>query len=112
MVYVTPKRLKLEDSAFKPALVSGWALWSKKKAFPISDHADFPKLIEFVKECRPKIVLTCHGSRFNKTLAAYIERCLRIRAYPINLIPTTLNSRIVKKQVQATLKRGLSTKRK
>ena len=29
--------------------------------FPISDHADFPDLIEFVKQVNPKRVLTLHG---------------------------------------------------
>jgi Cft2 family RNA processing exonuclease len=89
--YVTPKQLNLQDRPeFVPALVSGWALWSKRKAFPLSDHADFPRLVKFVEECNPKTVLTCHGSRFNETLAKYIEKKLGIRAYPIHLIPTSL----------------------
>lgn len=93
-VFVTPKQLNLQDHPeFVPALVSGWALWSKRMAFPLSDHADFPRLIRFVEECKPKTVLTCHGSRFNGTLARYIERRLKIRAYPINLIPTALHAR-------------------
>ncbi len=91
-VYVTPKQLDLQGRPeFVPALVSGWALWSKKTAFPLSDHADFPRLIRFVEECQPEIVLTCHGSRFNETLAHFIEKNLRIRAYPIDLIPTSLS---------------------
>jgi Cft2 family RNA processing exonuclease len=104
LVYITPKQLDLQDRPeFVPALVSGWALWAKKKAFPLSDHADFPRLIRFVEECRPKTVLTCHGSRFNDTLAAYIDRKLGIRAYPISLIPTSLRSETVKRQFQETL---------
>jgi len=91
-IFITPKQLDLQDHPeFVPALVSGWALWSKRRAFPLSDHADFPRLIRFVEECNPKTVLTCHGSRFNQTLAGYIERKLKIRAYPINLIPTSLH---------------------
>jgi Cft2 family RNA processing exonuclease len=90
-VYITPKQLKLQDHPeFVPALVSGWALWSKRKAFPLSDHADFPHLTRFVEECNPKIVLTCHGNRFNETFARYIEKRMGIRAYPINLIPTNV----------------------
>jgi len=90
-VFVTPKQLDMQDHPeFVPALVSGWALWSKREAFPLSDHADFPRLMRFVEECKPKVVLTCHGSRFNETLARCIERKLGIRAYPVNLIPTTL----------------------
>jgi len=90
-VFITPKQLDLQDHPeFVPALVSGWALWSKREAFPLSDHADFPRLMRFVEECRPKVVLTCHGSRFNETLARCVERKLGIRAYPVNLIPTSL----------------------
>jgi len=105
LVYVTPKQLDLQDHPeFVPALVSGWAMWAKKTAFPLSDHADFPRLIGFVEECRPKIVLTCHGSRFNDTLAHFIEQKLGIRAYPIELIPTSLRSENHGHQIQETLK--------
>ncbi len=90
---ITPKQLNLSSQEeFVPALVSGWALWSKRKAFPLSDHADFTSLIRFVKDCNPKTVLTCHGGRFNETLARCIEMELKIRAYPIHLIPTNLVS--------------------
>jgi len=90
-VFITPKQLNLQNRPeFVPALVSGWALWAKREAFPLSDHADFPRLIRFVEECNPKLVLTCHGKRFNESLARYIEKKLRIRSYPIRLIPTNL----------------------
>lgn len=104
MVYVTPKKLKLDDSMFEAALVSGWALWTRKKAFPLSDHADFPRLVEFVRNCNPRIVLTCHGNRFDETLAIYIERQLGIKAYPIRLIPTDFQPRTSKKKVQTKLR--------
>lgn len=105
LIYVTPKQLDLQDHPdFVPALVSGWAMWAKKTAFPLSDHADFPRLIRFVEECRPKIVLTCHGSRFNDMLAHFIEQKLGIRAYPVDLIPTSLRSKNHKHQIQETLK--------
>jgi Cft2 family RNA processing exonuclease len=105
LAYITPKQLDLQDHPeFVPALVSGWALWARKKAFPLSDHADFPRLIRFVEECRPKTVLTCHGSMFNDSLAHFIERKLGIRAYPINLIPTSLQSEDCEHKIQQTLK--------
>jgi len=94
-IFITPKQLDLHGHPeFVPALVSGWALWSRHEAFPLSDHADFPRLIRFVEQCKPKTVLTCHGSRFNETLAKYIEKKLGIRAYPINLIATSLHSKL------------------
>ncbi|MEM2129770.1 MAG: MBL fold metallo-hydrolase [Candidatus Bathyarchaeia archaeon] len=104
-VYITPKQLDLQDHPeFVPALVSGWAVWAKKTAFPLSDHADFPRLIRFVEECRPKTVLTCHGNRFDDTLSHFIEQKLGIRSYPVDLIPTSLKSEKRKNQIQGALK--------
>ena len=100
-VYITPKNLNVSSSSFETALVSGWALLMRRTGFPLSDHADFPRLIRFVEECEPKIVLTCHGGRFNEVLARYIERRMRIRAYPINLIPTRI-CKSQRRQIQAT----------
>jgi Cft2 family RNA processing exonuclease len=93
-VLVTPKNFDLRNRPeYVPALVSGWALSARRKAFPLSDHADFPRLVKFVEECRPKIALTCHGERFDEIFARYIEKKLKIRAYPIHLIPTSLKSK-------------------
>jgi len=94
LIFIAPKGLDFSNrQEFSPALVSGWALWSKDKAFPLSDHADFKNILEFVTFCKPKIVLTYHGGRYNHTLARYIEKDLAIRAYPIGLIPTNLSMR-------------------
>jgi Cft2 family RNA processing exonuclease len=61
---VTLKRAR----AVRSAVVTGWALDSSCRyrcgtdtAFPLSDHADFPELIEFVKRVAPKRVFTLHG---------------------------------------------------
>ncbi|MBI5386320.1 MAG: MBL fold metallo-hydrolase [Verrucomicrobia bacterium] len=52
----------------RTAIVSGWAVepgcrfrYGTDAAFPLSDHADFPELIAFVKRVAPKTVLTLHG---------------------------------------------------
>jgi Cft2 family RNA processing exonuclease len=88
-ILITPKNVNLADHLeLEPALVSGWALWSKKNAFPLSDHADFNQLIEFIDTCKPKTVLTCHGGRFNHTFAKQVEKRLGIQARPLDLIPT------------------------
>jgi putative mRNA 3-end processing factor len=59
------------------AVVTGWAIDSSCRyrarcdaAFPLSDHADFPGLIEFVRMVRPKTVFTLHGfaAEFAQTL--------------------------------------------
>ena len=92
-IFVAPKSLNLtKHSGFNVALVSGWALWhrSGRKAFALSDHADFPQLMEFVEACEPKTVLTCFGGRFNKAFANQVEKRLGIEARPLRLIPTTL----------------------
>ncbi len=92
-VIVAPKnRYSFYNPNFVSAFVSGWALKFKRKSFPLSDHADFPNLIKFVSECNPKLVLTCHGGKFNDVLAKYIEKKLKIRAYSIHLIPTNFSS--------------------
>jgi DNA ligase 1 len=52
----------------RTAVLTGWAVdlncryqYRADAAFPISDHADFPDLIDFVKQVSPKRVLTLHG---------------------------------------------------
>jgi len=52
----------------RTAAVTGWAMDSSCRfrsgtdaAFPLSEHADFPSLIEFVKMVAPKTVFTLHG---------------------------------------------------
>lgn len=53
----------------RTAMLSGWALQSGAKyryqvdeAFPLSDHADYPELVQTVEEVRPKRVYLVHGS--------------------------------------------------
>lgn len=88
-ILVTPKNLKLKGHPkLEPALVSGFALWTKKTAFPLSDHADFKQLMEYVAACKPKTVLTCFGGRRNRILANEVQKQLRIKARPLDLIPT------------------------
>lgn len=44
------------------AIVSGWERrGSFDKTFPLSNHADYNDLIEYVKQSNPKLVLTDHG---------------------------------------------------
>jgi len=60
------------------AVLTGWAVeqscrfrYGADAAFPLSDHADFPDLIEMVKRVNPKKVYTLHG------FAADFAECLR-----------------------------------
>ena len=59
------------------AVLTGWAVdpncrfrYQAHAAFPLSDHADFPDLVEFVKQVKPKKVFTLHGfaAEFAQTL--------------------------------------------
>jgi len=50
------------------AVLTGWAVdphcrfrYQAHAAFPLSDHADFPDLLEFVKQVGPKKIYTLHG---------------------------------------------------
>lgn len=60
-----PMVLKLDH---RLAYCSGWALLSKSRTqldadalFPLSDHADFPGLLDIVREVRPRRVYANHG---------------------------------------------------
>ena len=67
------------------AMATGWALGRRFEgvdaAFPLSGHADFRQLVEYVERARPKEVLTVHG--FKEEFASYIKKKLGIRARPI-----------------------------
>ncbi len=52
----------------RTAILTGWAVdpscryrYQTDAAFPLSDHADFPDLVEMVKRVSPKKVYTLHG---------------------------------------------------
>src|SRR5439155_18377025 len=52
----------------RTAILTGWAVdpncrfrYQCDAAFPLSDHADFPDLVEFVKRVKPKKIYTLHG---------------------------------------------------
>ncbi len=59
------------------AVLTGWAVdpncrfrYQAHAAFPLSDHADFPDLVDFVNQVQPKKVFTLHGfaAEFAQTL--------------------------------------------
>lgn len=66
----------------RTAILTGWAVdpncrfrYQCDAAFPLSDHADFPDLLEMVKEVEPKKVYTLHG------FAADFAQTLRNQGY-------------------------------
>lgn len=61
-------RLRQAGVKCRVAAVTGWALdpscrfrYRADAAFPLSDHADFPDLVEFVRRVAPRKVYTLHG---------------------------------------------------
>lgn len=61
-------RLREQFPGCRLAIATGWALdpgcryrYGADAAFPLSDHADFPDLVEFVRRVAPKRVFTLHG---------------------------------------------------
>jgi DNA ligase-1 len=71
----------------RSAVFTGWAMDSRCRfrygtdaAFPISDHADFPGLLAFVRQVAPKQVFTLHGfaSDFAQTLREHGQDALAL----------------------------------
>ncbi|MFH0955117.1 MAG: MBL fold metallo-hydrolase [Candidatus Micrarchaeota archaeon] len=61
---------------------TGWSYRSGfDKIFPLSDHADFAGLMQFVRDCAPKQVYTVHG--FARELANAVSRRLKIPCRPL-----------------------------
>ncbi len=68
------------------ASATGWAMGRSRGSvsFPLSGHADFNQLLEYVRLARPREVLTVHG--FKKEFASYLSRKLGVRAREIPLL--------------------------
>ena len=56
------------SGAVRTAVITGWAMDRSCRfrhradaAFALSDHADFPELVEFVRQVQPKKIFTVHG---------------------------------------------------
>lgn len=47
------------------AVATGWAASTRfpvDEAFPLSDHADFNEIVQYVQDAKPKTVYCCHGN--------------------------------------------------
>ena len=69
------------------AVATGWAVRYRMKnvdaAFPLSSHADFNQLVEYIKASKPRQIFTIYG--FKETFANYLSKKLGIKAR--SLIP-------------------------
>ncbi|MBN8248326.1 MAG: MBL fold metallo-hydrolase, partial [Verrucomicrobia bacterium] len=61
-------RLRRRLGPCRVAVLTGWSVdpgcrfrYQADAAFPLSDHADFPDLVAFVRQVRPQSVFTLHG---------------------------------------------------
>ncbi len=61
-------RLRQQLPRARIAVLTGWAVdpgccfqYRAEAAFPLSDHADFPELLEFVRRVAPERIYTLHG---------------------------------------------------
>ena len=77
----------------RTAMLSGWALtpgsqyrYQVDQVFPLSDHADYPGLLESVEKVSPSLVYTLHGS------TREFARDLRARASKHGRFMVTTNS--------------------
>lgn len=75
----------LGSTGLKTAYVSGWCAffdftrrYGLDAQFPLSDHADFDGIMDFIESCHPRRVYTAFSSA--KELAKAVERQLRIRS--------------------------------
>lgn len=80
--HVTNSAMLRKLGKIRTAMLTGWAVdpncryrYQCDAAFPISDHADFPDLVEMVKRVQPKKVYTLHG------FAADFAQTLREHGY-------------------------------
>ena len=94
---ITPKGSKLPYEKMDSALASGWAiLFSKRsRAFPLSDHADFKGLVNFIRKCHPKRVLTFHGGSMTKDFPSYITKKIGIEAKPLSIRNEGINGPVL-----------------
>lgn len=80
------------EKPFRTALATGWAnkrMFDVDEVFPISDHADFNEILEYVQASGAKEIICCHGNEQN------LARELRNRGYNARGINEAMQMRLV-----------------
>jgi len=80
----TPSTRSFSAEKSVRAVATGWAVRMPPEcfsAFPLSSHADFKQLTQFVKATRAKTVYTFTG--YTNMFASYLQRKLGVHALPI-----------------------------
>jgi len=89
-VYITTAGSDYVPRNASRAVTTGWALrqaFRSFTSFPLSSHADFDQLLEFVRAVHPKRVYIFTG--YADVLSAEIEKRLEIKAGPLPAISQT-----------------------
>jgi putative mRNA 3-end processing factor len=77
IIYVSPNPI-VDEKKFAKAAATGWALNFTGDAFPLSNHADFYQLINYVKETKAKKVYVFTGQN---EIKSYLQRKLKVKAF-------------------------------
>ncbi|MFH0961582.1 MAG: MBL fold metallo-hydrolase RNA specificity domain-containing protein [archaeon] len=90
----TPFSARLEKSGFRSAVFTGWAAGARffrgySSAIPLSDHADFQEILDFVSGCNPEKVVVAHTKKDAPILSA-------LRVLGFEAVPATGNRLSVK----------------
>jgi putative mRNA 3-end processing factor len=95
-VYVTPKASRPRGDRLEISLASGWAaiFRGRGRSFPLSDHTDFRGLLSFIRDCRPKRVLTLHGGPMTRGFTEYVRRRLGLDAKPLTDAEETISGTV------------------
>jgi putative mRNA 3-end processing factor len=83
-VYIISGTNEIYSKKTAKAIVTGWAVKMnnrKTAAFPLSSHADFNQLVEFVKDSKAKTVYNFTG--FTDIFSNYLRKKLGIKSRPL-----------------------------
>lgn len=99
---ITPKGTNPEWDNLEIALASGWAniMGRRRIAFPLSDHADYRGLMNYIRKCRPKRVLTFHGGKFTKDFHFHVRKHIGISASPLTNNSETIDGPQISNEVR------------
>ena len=92
-VYVTTTSDSLVPEKSEKAVATGWALGyttNRFASFPLSSHADFRQLVEFVRATKAKTVYVFTG--FGDVFASYLQKKLEIDA---RALPSEIQKKLV-----------------
>jgi len=91
---ISPSEKRSASGRCSFAYATGWAvkygLNSTDVVFPLSSHADFNQLVNYVRQAKPKEIFTVHG--FKEDFARYVSKKFGIRAREIQPIKDSLHN--------------------